>query len=288
LPKHAFLFLTVILTGLVVLTNPVFLAPLLPQTEEIVATATPTATLTPTATATPDPFAGVPTATPFGQRSRVAHALPTLPPVATRAAPTPLAEQPPQPPTATRIAATVVLPDTSATVRALPVAPAPPPPPTPVSPPPTRLVIPHLALDAPVEPVGMIPSSVASGVFEWDTPDHRAAGWLNTTAPLGVPGNTVLDGHNNINGEVFRDLWTLQPGDEITLFAGETARRYTVQEVLILPERDQPLAVRLRNARYILPTADERLTLVTCYPYESNTHRVVIVALPQSPINNEQ
>jgi sortase A len=155
-----------------------------------------------------------------------------------------------------------------------------PPAPTPAGSPPERLVIARLDLDVPVEPVGMVPSSVAPGVVEWDVPDHRAAGWLNTSAALGVAGNIVLDGHHNIKGEVFRNLWTLQAGDEIQLYAGDKKRGYRVDEVLILPEKDQPLDVRLANARYIQPTGDERLTLITCWPYENNTHRAVVVAKP--------
>jgi sortase A len=127
----------------------------------------------------------------------------------------------------------------------------------------------------------MAPSALASGVFEWGVPDHRAAGWLNSSAPFGTPGNTVLDGHHNIKGEAFRDLWTLQKGDEIILSAGGQSRAYTVSEVLILPEKNQPLEVRLANAEYIQPTNDERLTMITCWPYESNTHRVVVVAFPE-------
>jgi sortase A len=156
-----------------------------------------------------------------------------------------------------------------------------PVPPTPAGAPPDRIAIARLGLDAPVEPVGMAPSDVAPGVVEWEVPDHRAAGWLNTSAPFGLAGNTVLDGHHNIKGEVFRDLWTLQAGDEIVLReAGGRARRYAVGQVLILPEKGQPLAVRLANARYLLPTDDERLTLVTCWPYENNTHRTVVIAFP--------
>ena len=134
-------------------------------------------------------------------------------------------------------------------------------------------------------------SRLVWSLFEWGVPDHRAGGWLNTSAPFALPGNTVLDGHHNIKGEVFRDLWTLQPGDEINLSAGERTRHYVVDEVLILPERNQPLSVRLANVRYIQPTEDERLTLVTCWPYEDNTHRTVVLAFPnptdmQQPLPN--
>jgi sortase A len=53
-----------------------------------------------------------------------------------------------------------------------------------------------------------------------------------------------------------------------------------VSERHILPEKGQPLSVRLKNAAWIQPTTDERLTLVTCWPYTSNTHRLIIVARP--------
>lgn len=41
--------------------------------------------------------------------------------------------------------------------------------------------------------------------------------------------------------------------------------------------------VRMDNARWILPSTDERLTLVTCWPAKSNTHRLIIVASPHVP-----
>jgi sortase A len=44
-----------------------------------------------------------------------------------------------------------------------------------------------------------------------------------------------------------------------------------------------PLSVRRKNAQWIMPTGDERLTLVTCWPYEwpGNSHRVIVVARPR-------
>jgi hypothetical protein len=43
---------------------------------------------------------------------------------------------------------------------------------------------------------------------------------------------------------------------------------------------DESLEIRLDNGRWILPTEDERLTLVTCWPEDSNSHRLIIVAVP--------
>jgi sortase A len=111
-------------------------------------------------------------------------------------------------------------------------------------------------------------------------PNYRAVGWHNTSVGLGAPGNTVLNGHHNIKGEVFRDLYQLQTGDEIDLYSGDRLLKYIVVYTSVLPERNQPLEVRLANAEWIQPTEDERITLITCWPYESNTHRVVVVAVP--------
>ncbi len=155
--------------------------------------------------------------------------------------------------------------------------------PTPTRPalPPDRIVISAIKLDAPVVPVGWH-TETTGGVSAsvWDVPDERAAGWLKTSAAAGQVGNTVLDGHHNINGEVFRYLVDLKPGDEIDLYAGGTEYRYAVTERHILPDKYEPIAVREQNARWIAPTQDDRLTLVTCWPYTNNTHRLIIVAAP--------
>jgi sortase A len=52
---------------------------------------------------------------------------------------------------------------------------------------------------------------------------------------------------------------------------------------MILPERDMDMDTRMENARWILPSTDERLTLITCWPAESNTHRLIVVAQPLNP-----
>lgn len=269
--SRVFLFLLIGLSSLAALTTPALLKPLL-QTEVTPTTATVTATSSSTPTATLDPLGHVPTVTPMGANT-VAYQHP-LPPPALGALPPTFTPEPAF--TSSPNDFPVPSLTLSATVQIdIPTAP------TPSGPPPDRLYIPRLNRDLPVEPVGLVPSKTAPGVFEWGVPDHQAAGWLNTSAAFGLSGNTVLDGHHNIKGEAFRDLWTLQPGDELSLFAGAQVEPYLVTEVLILPERDQPLEARLANAQYIQPTADERLTLITCWPYESNTHRVVVIAFPK-------
>ena len=155
------------------------------------------------------------------------------------------------------------------------------PTPTPIPALPTRIVIPTIGVDGPVVPISWKTVEVGEQTHAaWDVPDMYAAGWHETSAPLGVVGNTVLNGHNTTNGEIFRDLYTLEIGDVIVVYADDTPYTYTVSEVLILPEAGQPLEVRIENARYILPTEDERLTLVTCHPYGSLRYRLIVIAYP--------
>lgn len=146
---------------------------------------------------------------------------------------------------------------------------------------PRRIVIPSIAVDAPVVEVGMTPiDSGSETLYQWLVPADYEAGWHNTSAPLGEPGNTVLNGHHNIFGEVFGRLVDLEVGSEIVVYDAESPHNYTVAEIEILPERDQPLAVRQENAAWIQPTEDERLTLVTCWPHTDNSHRLIVVAYP--------
>ncbi len=145
---------------------------------------------------------------------------------------------------------------------------------------PTRIVIPAINLDAPIETMGW---STVDGVSMWDLPDHFAAGWLKTSARLGQGGNTVLDGHHNIDGKVFQHLVDLKTGATIEIDANSRVYFYRVTTLRILPERNQPMEVRLQNAQWIQPTTDERLTLVTCWPYNDNSHRLIIVARPIDP-----
>ena len=157
--------------------------------------------------------------------------------------------------------------------------PTPSPLPTSTPAPPTRIVIPSIKVDAPVVPISWLTIEVnGQEQAVWDVPDTYAAGWHGTSAPLGTYGNTVLNGHNTTNGEVFRDLYTLEAGDTVVVYSDEIPYTYAVDKVLILPEADQPLEVRIENARYVLPTEDERLTLVTCHPYGSLRNRLIVIA----------
>ena len=171
-----------------------------------------------------------------------------------------------------------------------PAAPLPPessPPPTPTSPPPaekppSHIAAPSIQLDAQVVPMGWeMVDHDGTLRSAWVVPEN-AAGWHMNSALPGHGENVVLSGHHNIAGKVFRYVVDLKPGDPITLYVDDTPYLYTVTEKYILKETGMSLRVRQKNAQWILPSGDERLTLVTCWPYEwpGNSHRVIVVARP--------
>ena len=146
---------------------------------------------------------------------------------------------------------------------------------------PSRLVIPAIKVDTPVVELGWKTSKTASGsIFsEWDVAEY-AAGWHKNSSVPGETGNVVMSGHNNILGSVFRQLDQLKRGDTLEVFAGGTEYSYAVDEVLILPEKHASDAQRKTNVKYIQETPDDRLTLVSCWPRDDNTHRIVVIARP--------
>lgn len=230
------------------------------------ASVTPSATETqiavPTSSATPRPFL-MPTAPPTGAAARVTESpIPSLTPSNT--------------PTLT------ATPTLAPSDTPIPTA---SPSPTFVPHEPDRLVIPSIGLDAPIVPVGQHPVRVAGQVYsQWDVPNTYAVGWHQNSAAAGEAGNIVLNGHHNIYGEVFRYLRLLKPGDLIRLEAAGERFTYIVAQTMTLAEEGQPINVRQDNARWILPTDDQRLTLVTCWPYLANSHRLVVVALPPAAL----
>ncbi len=147
---------------------------------------------------------------------------------------------------------------------------------------PTRLMIPVIALDSRVVPVGQTPIVLDGVVYrKWNTADD-AVGWHNLSARLGHAGNTVLTGHSDVNAAVFRYLEYLAIGDEITVFSGDRDCRYVVTDKFLVRERHVSLAERIQNASWVAATWDERLTLVT-FANLGATHRLILIARPQLP-----
>jgi sortase A len=146
---------------------------------------------------------------------------------------------------------------------------------------PTRITISTIKVDSPVVEVGWKTTSVRGKLQSvWEVADYAVGYHRDSVAP-GQRGNTVLSGHNNTKGEVFRNLALLHIGDSISVFVGDREYRYVVKQKLLLDDQGTAPEKQQLNYRWIEPTADERLTLVSCWPYSSNTKRLIIVALPQ-------
>ena len=157
------------------------------------------------------------------------------------------------------------------------------PTPSPASAPPDRIVIPAIELDSTVVPIGWYTTQEGSARYSiWQVADY-AVSWHKTSAYPGHSGNIVLNGHHNIKGEVFRYLVDLTVGDQVMLYVAGQAYYYQVEERMILKEKGEPTEIRRQNANWIAATQDERLTMVTCWPYTNNTHRLVVVARPAPP-----
>lgn len=189
--------------------------------------------------------------------------VPTFTPTALPATPIPTAT--PQPPTPT--------PEPTAT----PVRP-------PAASPPTRLVIPKIGVDIPVRPVGhkTVRRNGRSIVTWADLPN--AGGFHQTSAFPGHPGNTVINGHRDIQGSVFRRLDRMRAGDEVVLYVGDVVYPYLVTETLVVPETFASAQQRAENLRLIGYMPEERLTLVTCTPVGLATHRLLVIAEPSEPV----
>ena len=147
-----------------------------------------------------------------------------------------------------------------------------------------RVAMPRLGIDvAVVEMDWRVLTEGGVRRVEWEVPEKAAGHATNSASPGGV-GNVVITGHHNIKGEVFRGLWNAREGDEIILYGQEGAlyRYVVVQDALILPEKDATVEERQAHARYMDQTSDSRVTLITCWPYHDNTHRVIVIGLLES------
>ncbi len=122
---------------------------------------------------------------------------------------------------------------------------------------PQRIVIPAINVDAPV----------VQG-DDWESLKKGAGHHIGSANP-GERGNVVISAHNDIYGEIFRDLYKLNVGDEIAVHTQTQVYRYVVEQTRII----EPTEVSV-----MAPTSTPVLTLITCYPYGIDTHRVVVIA----------
>lgn len=119
----------------------------------------------------------------------------------------------------------------------------------------TRIVIPSIGVDAPI----------GEGT-DWESLKYKVGHQPGTANP-GQRGNMVLAAHNDIYGELFRYLPDVPVGEIITIYAGDEAFRYQITERRIITP-DQ--------VEVMLPTTGPTTTLISCYPYLIDTHRIVL------------
>lgn len=146
---------------------------------------------------------------------------------------------------------------------------------------PNWLEIPAIDVNIPVVELGWSEKDIAGHIFsEWDVAPY-AAGWHKNSVLPGEQGNVVMSGHNNILGAVFRELDQLKKGDQVTVWVGNNSYSYAVDQVVVVPDKNVSGEQRAENSRWIGSFDDDRLTLVSCWPRNNNTHRIVVVARPQ-------
>ncbi len=120
-----------------------------------------------------------------------------------------------------------------------------------------RLQVPAINLDAPV---------VQGDGWEQL---KKGVGQHAGTADPGQTGNLVLSAHNDVFGEIFRDLDQLKKGDSIVVYTAARAYTYIVTDTQVV----EPTRVDLMAA-----TPNATITLISCYPYRVDNQRIVVSA----------
>lgn len=133
----------------------------------------------------------------------------------------------------------------------------PPPAPTPGPEQARRIQIPAIDVD----------SSIYLGQ-EWEQLRKGVGQYLGSPPP-GQIGNLVLAAHNDIYGEIFRDLDQLARGDEIIISTERQRYVYVVRDTEIVAPTD---------VWVMEPTDFPSTTLISCYPYLIDNKRIIVFA----------
>jgi sortase A len=104
---------------------------------------------------------------------------------------------------------------------------------------------------------------------DWEALKLGVGQVLNNANPGDPTGNVVLAAHNDIYGELFRELDQLEAGDRFTIRTEQNVYEYEVTGWEVV----EPTAVEVMQNTGI-PTA----TLISCYPLGINDKRIVVYA----------
>jgi len=144
-----------------------------------------------------------------------------------------------------------------------------------------RIIIPKIEVNERIVEIGLRKIGEGEAArYLWDTAEY-AVGHRENSAHPGQQDNIILSGHNNAYGEVFRRLDELEPGDLIYLYTLDQEFVYVVEKkdlVLAVGATEEDDA---KHARYTARSPDETLTLASCWPYVTYTHRIYVIAKPQ-------
>jgi len=112
---------------------------------------------------------------------------------------------------------------------------------------------------------------VDSPIFQGDDWDQlkKGVGQHIPSALPGKNGNMVMSAHNDIYGEIFRHLDRLSPGDEIVVSTERQRYTYVVRKLEVVDPTD---------VWVMAPTEHASITLISCYPYQVNSQRIVVFA----------
>lgn len=123
---------------------------------------------------------------------------------------------------------------------------------------PLRVIIPSLNID----------NTIVQGV-DWNALQQGVGMLPNGAVPSSDIDNVVLAAHNDIYGELFRDLDQLNPGDEFQVQTRSGFFTYIVRETQIV----EPDDVHVMDSQ-----GTAMATLISCYPFRVNNQRIVIHA----------
>jgi len=102
----------------------------------------------------------------------------------------------------------------------------------------------------------------------WEQLKKGVAQTIGTANP-GQSGNMVLSAHNDVFGEIFRNLDQLEQGDMIVVYTPQRAYNYMINNIQVVGPYD---------VEVMASTPDPTVTLISCYPYMIDNKRIIVQA----------
>ena len=129
---------------------------------------------------------------------------------------------------------------------------------------PTRVRLPRIGVDTSVIEAGF-------SFGQWDVPRYSAAHYWPVAAFPGTKGNIVIAGHVGYRDTIFNYLPNVAINDDLYLTVNGREQLYRVDNVQTLLPKDTWV---------MAPTDEETVTLITCVPIGTYTHRLIVRARP--------